>query len=61
MSKFDLEVSASIIEQLAYWLPRSSVRELVNNINNKFREEKKPFKMTFSHGTRKIRVKELKN
>lgn len=61
MLNLDLEISSKIIEYLASYNSRRSIRALVNNVNNSFKEENLPFKMTFSHETRKIRVKEIKN
>ncbi len=61
MLQLDLQISASIIEHLANYNSRSSIRTLVNNVNEKFKDENLPFKMTFSHGTKRIRVKEVKN
>ena len=60
MSKLDLQISASIIEVMARVMPRSSIRGLINEVNSKFKEENVSFKMTFSHGTKKVRVKEIK-
>lgn len=60
MSKLDLQVSASIIEVMARVMPRSSIRGLINEVNAKFIQENVPYKMTFSHGTKKVRVKEIK-
>ena len=60
-SRTNLQVSASIVEELANWMPRSSVRAIVNRVNTQFKEEKIPLKMTFSHETRKVRIKELKS
>ena len=56
-----LQISASIIETLALWMPRSSIRGLVNDVNSKFKEDNIPLKITFSHESKKIRVKEIKN
>ena len=61
MLQLDLQISASIIEHLANYNSRGSIRALVNNVNDKFKGENLPFKMTFSHDTKKIRVKEIKN
>ena len=55
-----LQTSASIIEALALWMPRSSIRGLVNEVNLRFKEASIPLKMTFSHDTKKIRVKDIK-
>jgi len=60
MSTLDLQISASIIEHLARFNSRGSIRMLVNTVNTKFQEEKLPYRMTFSHETKKIRVKEIK-
>ena len=54
------QVSASIIGAMAKVMPRSYIRGLINEVNSKFKEESVPFKMTFSHGTKRVRVKEIK-
>ncbi len=61
MLNLDLEISSKIIEYLANYNSRGSIRTLVNSVNERFKEENLPYKMTFSHGTKKIRVKEIKN
>ena len=63
MSKLNLmvcQVSASIIEVMARVMPRSYIRGLINEVNLGFKDENVPLKMTFSHGTKRVRVKEIK-
>lgn len=59
-SRTNLQISASIIQELAKWMPRSSVRAIVDNINAQFKSEDIPLKMTFGHQSHRVRIKELK-